>query len=203
MKRGCLLVAGLFICGFGVAIIRRGSLGVSPISSVANVLSLRFPSLSFGVWLMIWNCILILGQALVLGRNFRLVELLQLPLSVLFGWFTDIGVRIAELLPAEAYILRLLWVILGIFVMALGICLSVKADLIMNSGEAFVKAVSARTGREFGNVKIVFDISCVLLSIVLSLLLFSGQIVGTREGTLLSAVGTGLAVKLFFRLLPH
>ena len=42
----------------------------------------------------------------------------------------------------------------------------------MNSGEAFIKAVSDRTGHNFGNVKIAFDVGCVALAAGLSLLLF-------------------------------
>ena len=34
----------------------------------------------------------------------------------------------------------------------------------MNSGEAFIKAVSDRTGHNFGNVKIAFDVGCVALA---------------------------------------
>ncbi len=44
-KRYILLIIGLFISAFGVAITKRGELGVSPVSSVANVLSYRYPYL--------------------------------------------------------------------------------------------------------------------------------------------------------------
>ena len=55
-------------------------------------------------------------------------------------------------------------------------------------------------GKNFGNVKIAFDVSCVVLAMILSLLLFDFTIVGIREGTVISALCTGLAVKLFQRL---
>ena len=67
--------------------------------------------------------------------------------------------------------------------------------------EAFVKAVSDTTHKEFGNVKIFFDISCVLASLALSLLFFHGKIVGIREGTVIAALLTGTTVKLFSRYL--
>lgn len=85
--------------------------------------------------------------------------------------------------------------------LAFGVSLAVIADVIMNSGEAFVKAVTDRFGGNFGSVKVGFDVACVLLSVGLSLLLFEGEIVGTREGTILTALLTGLVVKRFVRLL--
>ena len=90
-KRYILFIISLFFAALGVAFAKRGELGVSPISSVANVMNCKFQSLSMGNWLIIWNCVLILGQILILRKNFQLIQLLQVPLSFLFGWFTDFG----------------------------------------------------------------------------------------------------------------
>ena len=65
-KRYILFVVGLFFAAIGVAFTKHGELGVSPISSVANVLSCKFSAFSLGTWLIIWNCILIVGQIVVL-----------------------------------------------------------------------------------------------------------------------------------------
>ena len=65
-KRYVLFVISLFFSALGVAVTKRGELGVSPISSVANVLSIKFDLLSLGNWLIIWNAALILGQILLL-----------------------------------------------------------------------------------------------------------------------------------------
>lgn len=192
-----LLVIGLFFSAFGVALAKRAELGVTPISSVANIMSYKFTALSMGSWLIIWNCALIAGQIILLRKNFRLIQLLQIPLSFLFGWFTDLGLWCVSAIPNDIYILQLSMVFAGIVVLAFGISLSVAAGVIMNSGEAFVKAVSDVSGRNFGNMKILFDICCVLSSILLSLLFFNFRIIGTREGTVISAILTGFAVKFF------
>ena len=96
---------------------------------------------------------------------------------------------------------RISCVILGTAVLGCGIALSVIANVIMNSGEAFVKALSDTIRKDFGNVKIGFDISCVSLSIIMSLLIFRGTVMGTREGTIYAALFTGMMVKLFRKLL--
>lgn len=201
--RCCLLIIGLLFSGVGVAITKRGELGVSPVSSIANIISIRFPVLSFGTWLFIWNCVLILGQMLILRKDFKLYQLLQILLSVLFGWFTDFGVWIAAFIPNNIYIVRLVLVFLGTGILGFGISLTAMADLIMNSGEAFVKAIADKAGLVFGNVKIGFDVSSVTLSIILSLIFFQFRIVGTREGTIIAAFCTGLSVKFFQKMIPR
>ncbi len=201
IKRYLLFILCLLFMGLGVALTKHGELGVSPISSVANVVSLKFTFLSFGTWLTISNCVLLLGQILLLRRDFKPLQLLQIPLSFLFGWFTDLGLRLVSVIPNDSYPLQILLVLAGITVLGFGITLGVIADVILNSGEAFVKALADVTHKDFGNTKIAFDICWVLLSIVLSLLFFNGQLLGTREGTLLSAVLVGVTVKLFRPLL--
>lgn len=200
-KRYILFIVSLFFAAMGVAVTKHGELGVSPISSVANIISYKFTFLSLGMWLIIWNCVLILGQILILRKDFKLIQLLQIPLSFVFGYFTDFGMWCVSFIPANSYIIRLILVICGIIILGFGISLSVIANVIMNSGEAFVKAVSDKSKQNFSNVKIGFDVLCVILSIILSLLFFSGNIVGTREGTIISAFLTGIVVKFFTRIL--
>lgn len=197
VKRYALFIISLFFSALGVAFTKHAELGVSPISSVANVMSCKFDSLSLGNWLIIWNCMLILGQIVLLRKNFKPIQLLQIPLSFLFGWFTDLGMLIVSPIPVSSYAVRLAMVIAGIVILSFGISLSVIANVIMNSGEAFVKALSDKIHKNFGNVKIAFDVACVLIALILSLIFFDFSIVGTREGTVISALLTGAVVKFF------
>lgn len=201
IKRYALFLGCLFFMGIGVALTKHGELGVSPISSVANVVSLKFTFFSFGTWLTITNCMLLLGQILLLRRRFQMIQLLQIPISFLFGYFTDFGLWLAGGLPNDTYIAQLLLVLSGIVVLGFGISLGVIADVLLNSGEAFVKALADVTKKDFGNMKIAFDVSWVLLSIVLSLVFFEGALYGTREGTIISALLVGVTVKLFRAIL--
>lgn len=196
-KRYVLFIISLFFSALGVAFTKCAELGVSPISSVANVLSYKFSALSLGTWLIIWNCILIVGQIALLRKKFQLVQLLQIPLSFLFGWFTDFGVWIVSHIPVNSYPVRLAMVVIGIVILGFGISLAVIANVVMNSGEAFVKAIADTFKKNFGNIKIGFDVMCVTIALVLSLIFFDFKIVGTREGTIISALLTGVVVKFF------
>lgn len=174
---------------------------MSPISSVANVFSIKFTTISLGTWLILWNCILIIGQIIILRKDFKIIQLLQIPLSFLFGYFTDFGMWCVSPIAVNSYIVQILFVLIGVIILGFGISLSVIANVIMNSGEAFVKAISDKSGKNFGNIKIGFDICNVILSLILSMLLFKGAIIGTREGTMITAVFTGIVVKFFIKIL--
>ena len=194
-------MVGLFFSALGVAVTKLADLGVSPISSVANVMGMKIPALTLGNWLILWNCVLILGQILILRRRFQHVQLMQIPLSFLFGYFTDFGMWLFSWAVWDFYPMRLVNIAAGTFLLGFGIALCVIADAIMNSGEAFVKAVSDTTGGEFGNLKVGFDVSCVVLAAVLSLFCFDWTIRGIREGTVIAALCTGFVIKFFSRKL--
>lgn len=201
VKRYAVFIVSLFVMAIGVAMTKKAELGVSPISSVANVMSIQFTSLSIGNWLIIWNCVLILGQILFLRKKFQPVQLMQIPLSFLFGYFTDFGMWLMSFFDTDTYAVKIIFVIVGTVILGFGVALSVIANVVMNSGEAFVKAVSDVTHKDFGNLKIGFDVSCVVVSVVLSLIFFKMKIVGTREGTIIAALATGILVKLFSKLI--
>ena len=197
LKRYLLFILSLCISALGVALTKSAELGVSPISSVANVLFIRYPRISMGNWLILWNCVMIAAQIAILRKDFKLRDLLQIPLSVLFGRFTDLWMAVLAGVSLTAYPARLALVFLGIAVNGFGITLAVVAAVIMNSGEALVRAITDKSGLVFGNVKIGFDVFCVALSIVMSVAMFGGRIVGTREGTVLSALLTGVFIRFY------
>ena len=201
VRRYLLFIVSLFCIGLGVALTKHAELGVSPMSSVANVMSVRFDFWSFGTWLTASNCLLLVGQILLLRRRFKPIQLLQIPLSFLFGYFTDLGLWLASLIPNDLYVAKLAIVLGGVVVLGFGITLGVIASVLLNSCEAFVAALADVTGKSFGNVKIAFDVSCVAISGLLSLVFFDGRLYGLREGTVISALFVGVMVKLFKRLI--
>ena len=200
-KRLLIFTIGFFFSALGIAFSKHADLGVSTVSSVANVLSLKFDFISFGMWSAIMNIAFVLGQIIILKKNFKPFQLMQIPMSFLFGIFTDIGMYIVSFIPTPNYAVRMLLTIAGILILAFGIALAVIADVLYNSGEGLVKAVSDVSGKDFGIVKVGFDIACVLTAAILSIFFFNFKILGIREGTLMAAVFTGFIVNFFTKFL--
>ena len=195
--RYVLFVAGLFVNAFGISLIIKANLGSSPISSLPYTLSLKYP-VTLGQFTFLLNMFLIAGQVWFLKKDFQKQQLLQLPVSVLFSLFIDWSMALLGGFVPVSYGVQILSLIAGCMVLGLGISMEVIANVVMLSGEAFVQAISLRTGKEFGVVKICFDTSLALLACVVSLILL-GSIVGVREGTVIAALIVGLFARLFNR----
>lgn len=195
IKRYISFIVSLFFIGLGIAFSKQACLGISPVSSVANVLSIKFSFFSLGSWLIITNLLLLLGQIVILRKNFKPLQLLQIPLSFLFGYFTDFWLLIIKYIPNDSYTVKLGLLAVGIFFIGLGVAFGVIADIIMNSPEAFIKVLAEKTHKDFSTMKVIFDVCWVGLAVVLSLVFFSGKLEGVREGTVITAVLVGFVVK--------
>ncbi|MDO5846620.1 MAG: DUF6198 family protein, partial [Methanocorpusculum sp.] len=75
--------------------------------------------------------------------------------------------------------------------------LLLAADFVMMPGDALIKAISDTWKKDFGKVKVCFDVSLVLIAAVVSLIFLHG-IFGIREGSLVAALTVGLLVKLVY-----
>ena len=86
LPRYLWFLAGVLINSFGVALITRAALGTSPISSLPYVLSFRFP-VTLGQFTFAMNLFFILGQVLLLRRDFQPIQLLQVAVNAVFSAF--------------------------------------------------------------------------------------------------------------------
>lgn len=196
LLRYFVFILGLFFLSAGVVLIVRSDLGTTPISSVNYVMSINTP-FTLGGFTFVLNMLLILGQFwLIKGRSTKkdVIEiLLQIPFSLLFSLFIDFNMDLASgLIPAN-YLWSMLLLLGGCVVQSLGVVLEIKPRVAMMSAEAFVKYASQRSNREFGKVKVYFDIALVLIAVNLSLA-FASRIDGVREGSLIAACITGYIV---------
>lgn len=198
-KRYLIFLIGLFINSLGVSLITKASLGTSPISSIPYVLSLNFP-LTLGEFTIIFSVFLILLQLLILRRNFKAEHFLQIPISVLFGYFIDLTMSLLDFVEPHSYILQISYLLLGCIILGFGVYTEVLADVAMLPGESFVRAVAVTWSTDFGTTKIVFDISMTVGAVVLSLL-FVHHLEGVREGTFIAALLVGFIARLFGRML--
>lgn len=192
-KQGLVFIFGLFIMAGGVVLSVKADLGISPISCVPYIYSLRFP-LTLGQATIILNLLFIFIQMLLLRKKYRLFQLVQFPVVFLFGFFIDLIMKYAAWMTPGNYFEQAFLCLLSCVVLGIGIFFEVKAGLTYLPGEGLVMALAQTFGVEFGKTKIGTDASLVAIGIV-SALFFLGALEGIREGTVLAAVLVGYIVR--------
>lgn len=186
---------GLGTVSLGIVLCKKSSLGISPISTVPYALEQALP-LTFGQLTM---CFHFVNTAIQLAMNRERKHiwklLMQVPVAFAFSVVID---WLGEIIPIDGSVLgwQIVSLVLSVPVAALGLLMMVHMDLFQNPPDGTIKAISQRSGKELGTVKNLYDCSCVVISVVISLLLYH-RIVGFGVATIVSALGVGRCVKLF------
>lgn len=124
---------------------------------------------------------------------------MQLPFSFVFGKLVDI-IFVVFNFPVDTIIKKWICLFLGVVGIALGSYLCVRMNLIMDPANGATNEVAKKLNSEFGKVKIGFDISCVVVSVIVSFIVLK-RIFGVGIGTLIYAILIGKAISLFGNLL--
>ncbi|MCR5757482.1 MAG: DUF6198 family protein [Selenomonas sp.] len=190
-----LFIFAVIVQASGIALVVKSLLGTSPISSLPYVISLAFP-VTLGQMTFSINMLLVLGQYLLLRKDFDSLQFLQVPVTMIFAWFIDFFMDVWGWVVPHNYIMQLLPLLAGTTFIAFGVAVQGIANVLMLPGEGIVYAVSRHFQLEFAKVKTGNDVTLVFLAAVISWIYLDG-IEGIREGTLISALITGVIARFF------
>ena len=202
-RRIFTFVFGLFVMSFGVAFSINSTLGTTPISSMAYALAL-ITNLSVGTTTFLFNAGLIVVQFLILRSQFSKKRLLQIINCVVFGYFTDVAMYFVSFIPFDASILMcFIYLVLSIFLIALGIFIYLPSNIAPLPGEGCVEAIAIVTNWRFSSVKIAFDATVVSLALIMCWLWYTDVFGAVYIGTVISAFFVGLTLRQLSNLYNH
>lgn len=200
-KRILVFIVGVFIMAFGVTLSVKAQIGISPISCVPYIYSLRFP-LTIGEFTIIFNTLFLLIQKVILRKDFKIIQLVQLPAIIVFGYCIDITMWILEGLNPTNYFVQLILCLLACVFLGFGIFLLIKTKLTYMPLEGLVLVIAQKFQKEFGKMKITMDVLMLTIG-TLSSFIFLHELVGIREGSLIAALSIGALIKYFTMNIPH
>lgn len=178
---------GLFIMTIGIALSVKSNLGVSPVSSIPYTMTCVW-GIEMGKATIIFHAALVLIQILLLRKRFKPINLLQVVVGIVFGYFTTFCNYLATFLPSTDNIaMRIVLMLVSTVFIAVGIFFYLPANLIPLAGEGVMQAVSDVTKIEFSKVKIGFDCSMVIISVITCLICIHS----------LGSVGVGTVIAAF------
>lgn len=187
VNRWIIYILSINILALGIILNTRTDLGVAAFTSLFYAFS-KVKNISLGIASIILYLILIIVQ-ICLVRKLTITIFLEIPFSLIFGYIIDfydslIKIRCSNLL--SAYLLLLI----AIIFVSLGVYFSVSYNLIATPVESTVKTISQVYNLKFSLVKNVFDITMIIMMLLLCLVL-QIPVYGIGMGTVLSALLVG------------
>ena len=203
MKRPVLyteLAYGLGMAGLSlsVALMTRADFGVSMVVAPAYLLFLKLnpllPFFTFGMAEYTLQAVLLLFTALAV-KKYRSYFLFSFVTAVLYGFLLDGWMLLVQRFPAEGFVLRALWYVLGILLGAVSIACFFKTYIAPEAYELLVKELALKLQKPTHRVKTVYDCVSCAVSVLMSFAFFGlWRFEGVKLGTVICALVNGFLI---------
>ncbi len=201
-KRLLFYFGGLLIMTLGVAISVKYDLGVTPISSIPYTMTV-VTGMDLGIATILFSVVVVLLQIAMLRKNYQPINLLQIPIGIIFGLFLTACGKLMNVFPNPSnVVLSFMLMLFSTVFVAFGVFLYVPTGFIPLAPEGFLVAFSKITKIKFGTAKIICDVAMVILSLLTCLIIIH-SLGSVGIGTVVSAILVGTEVKLFTKWFGH
>ena len=198
----------IIIMSFSVAMVSAADLGLSMIVAPAYIISQALGVVTFGQSEYLVQALLLVLFCLIV-KKFRPLYLVSFGTCLIYGAMLDLWRTIIPMFnpvitaPGSMdWPIRIAFFLGGAVMTAFSVALSFHAYLYPQMYDYFVKGVAAARHTDRGKVKIIFDLSCLALALVLTFVLF-GRLVGVGVATFITAAINGPIINLFDRLFTN
>lgn len=202
----------MIILTLGVSLNTKTSLGVTPIIAPPFAVS-EISHANFGNVVLVCYSIFLLLEMIIhwldkeVEHKQLAADLLQLPVCILFSRLMNIYSSILPDFAAEYKGMfigttagRIMIVILAVILTGVGAAMTLNMRLVPNTADGLVQALSDFTHCEIGTVRNLFDLTCVLLALAISLISVR-KVIGIGIGTLIAALGAGRVIAAYHMVL--
>ena len=199
-----IYVLAVIVLSFATAMLAAADLGMSMVVAPAYIVSIKVKALTFGQAEYIVQGMLFILFC-VLMKKVRRLYFFSFVSGLIYGAVLDFWRMVIPRFDPERFApgslplsIRIVYFIVGFLLNSLGVALYFKTYFYPQVYEFFVKGISRQFKIALPEFKIRFDMTCLVIAIVLSFSLFYG-LVGIGVGTVVLALGNGALIGFYGR----
>ncbi len=170
-----LWVLGIVFVALGVSLCSKANLGVSMIAAPAFVvydaIAPLWGGFSVGITEYVIQGLLLILLCLVI-RSFNWRYLFTFAVAVVYGYVLDLFLFLVGGLVVDTVFLRWTMLVVGDVITALGVACFFRTYMPLQVYELFVSEIASHFHKPIVRVKSIFDISLLVLSVLLALTLY-------------------------------
>lgn len=193
---------GIIFISLGMTFILKAGLGQSTMAGACGVIS-EITNVRVGNYFSMMNYIFIIVQFIILRKEFKVLQLLQIGVASLQGFginfFQYDFYLIAHLEPNHYYVCWI-FIVIGVLFMSFGVSIVIIADIILMPLEGCCKAIADKTKVKFGTIRQAADFIFIIIT-VFCLLVWQIPNHYIREGSIFYAFVFGKSINYMIPLL--
>ncbi len=193
-----LTTLGFTIVGIACAFTIKANIGIGAYDAVAKSLS-DITHIQVGTMTIIVNSSCVLGQILILKKDFKLLQILQVPMSILLGTVINFVYYNLLTFTLDSYILGIIMYILATLVVAFGVALVMSVNEVTLALEGFCLALTRIIPIDFAKLRQYADFLSIAIVVILTLCFQLQWSIGL--GTIIGALIFGPILGIYMKLL--
>ena len=201
LKNYLIVMFAFMMLGVGCALTLKGGIGVAAWDALAQTGYDLF-HIKAGTISIILNCSCVLGELLILRKDFKFTHLLQVPCSILLGGVVNIVLYdILSYIQVEHYLMNMGLFIIGTIWNAFFVALMMHMDVVTTALEGLCMATTRILPFKFHQIRQAVDVFIVVTIIIVS---FTFHIPSSvREGTVISMLIFGPLLGVFMNKIKN
>jgi uncharacterized protein len=198
-RRWITYVVGIYILTLGLSLAIRAGIGISPQSSLTRTMTLVYKPLSQGTYNFMLELFMLFLTYLVARKDFTLKNFASLIPALVLATSLDLNLMLTKSIALQDYLPKFSLLIFADALLAFGLFLMIRANLVLMPIDMFVNTLFKRTGFKWGDIKTTFDCTLLVISAAIGFAFLGGPKF-IREGTFMNAILVGQYIKLYFFL---
>lgn len=197
IKRYLIVIFCFMMIGVGCALTLKSGIGVGAWDALSQT-GYDLTGIKAGTFSMILNCSCVVVEIVVLGKNFRPVQILQVPCSIVFGYVTNFVLYdILGNIVISNYFINLALFIFGTCWNAVFVSAIMAIDAVTTALEGACAAVATKVPMNYARIRQLVDVVAII--IILLLVFFADAPLSIREGTVIAMLIFGPMLGQFTR----
>lgn len=185
LKRYIALVILVSLAGCGAALSLKAAIGVSAWDALTQTFS-DFIHIKVGTMGMILNCSCIVGQIIILKKDFKPIQLLQAVVSIILGSVINFMLYEVYTFELSAYWQNVALLVLAYIMMSILVGAVMTLNIVTFALEGLCMALERITPFEFAKIRQAVDVISIILCFILTFTLKLPLAV--REGTVIGMI---------------
>ena len=197
MSKFIALTICIIITATGASLALTAAVGVGAWDALSQSIS-SVLGMKVGTFSMILNISCVLIQIILLKKEFKPIQLLQIFVAVLLGFIINfMYYDVFSHFDVDNYFVRLILLVLSQVICAIGVSSLMIIDFISFPLESCCMVVSKRINKNFGLLRQFVDIASIIIALAISLIFRSD--ISVREGTVIGMLTFGPMLNLFMK----
>jgi uncharacterized membrane protein YczE len=194
-----IVAISVIILGIGISLALKVAIGVGAWDALSQSIS-GVTNIKVGTIAMTLNISCVLIQLILLKKEFKIKQVLQILVAILLGIVVNFVLyEVFSNFTINNYFIKIIILLVAYVICAISVSVIMAVDFVTLPLESCCMVISTRTTKKFGALRQFVDIISIIIAVGISFIF--NQSLAVREGTIIGMIIFGPMLDFFMKII--